>query len=130
MRWPVAQEHDLAYHASLTEQLLRAPGLGKWNSPRDQRLDLSLLKEVKQGDQILSKQIRFQPFECLDAVGNDAFPAGKKPAACDVQPEDSGPTKALTTTWPTGRQSLPASMRSRPSRGAQNRLSYEVPKTP
>ena len=97
-----------AYHASLTEQLLRAPCLGKWNSLRDQRLDLSLLKEVKQGDQILSKQIRFQPFECLDAVGNNAFPAGKKPTAGDVQPEDSGSTKALTTTWPTRRQSLPA----------------------
>lgn len=77
-------------------------------SLRDQRLDLSLLKEVKQGDQILSKQFRFQPFECLDAVGNDTFSARKKPTADDVQPEDSGSTKALTTTWTTRGQSLPA----------------------
>jgi len=60
-----------------------------------------LLKEVKQGDQILSKQGRPQPFERPDAVGDHPFPAWEKPAAGDVQPEDGGSTKALTTTWTT-----------------------------
>ena len=44
---------------------MRVSCLGK--SLRDERLDLLLLKEFKQGDQILSKQCRFQPFERLDA---------------------------------------------------------------
>ena len=94
-------EHDLACHASLPEQLLRMSCLGKRKSLRDERLDLFLLKEVKQGDQILSKELRFHPFERLDAVGDHPFPAWEKPAAGDVQPEDGGSTKALTTTWTT-----------------------------
>jgi hypothetical protein len=49
-RGPVAHEYDLAYHASPPEQLLRASCLGKRKSLRDERLDLLLLKEVKQGD--------------------------------------------------------------------------------
>ena len=78
---------------------MRLSCLGKRKSLRDERLDLSLLKEIKQGDQILSKEFRFQPFERLDAVGNYPFPTWEKPAAGDVQPEDGGSTKALTTTW-------------------------------
>jgi hypothetical protein len=74
---------------------------GKRKSLRDERLDLFLLKEVKEGDQILSKEFRFQPFERLDAVGDDPFPAWEKPAAGDIQPEEGGSTKALTTTWAT-----------------------------
>ncbi len=38
---------------------MRVSCLGKRKSPRDERLDLLLFKEVKQGDQILSKQFRF-----------------------------------------------------------------------
>ena len=72
--------------------------MGKRKSLRDERLDFLLLKEVKQGDQVLAKPFRFQPFERLDAVGNHPFPAREKPAAGDVQPEDGCPTKALTTT--------------------------------
>ena len=59
------------------------------------------LQEVEQGDQILSKQCRSQPFEPLDAVGDHPFPAREKPAASDVQPEDGDSTKAMTTTWTT-----------------------------
>src|SRR5205823_12138556 len=81
-------EHELACHASLPEQLVRVSCLGKRKSPRDDRLDLLLLKEVDQGDQILSKPYRFQPFEPLDAVGDHPSPAREKPAASDVQPED------------------------------------------
>jgi len=99
-RW-VAHEDDLAYHASLREQLLRVSCLDKRKSLRDERLDLLLSKEVEQGDQILSKQFRFQPFEGLDAVGDHPFSAWEKPAAGDVQPEDGGATKAITTTWTT-----------------------------
>jgi len=80
---------------------VRAPCLGNGKSLCDQRLDLLLLKKAKQGDQILSKEFRFQPFERLDAVGDHPFPAREKPAAGDVQPEESGSTKALTTTRAT-----------------------------
>ena len=57
---------------------------GQRKSLCDERLDRFLLKEVKQGDQILSKEFRFQPFERLDAVGDQPFPAWEKPAAGDV----------------------------------------------
>jgi hypothetical protein len=40
--FPVAHEHDLAYHASLREQLLRASCLDKRKPLRDERLDLLL----------------------------------------------------------------------------------------
>src|SRR5512147_1753288 len=93
------REHDLAGHASLPEQLLRVSCLGKRKSLRDERLDLFLLKEVKQGDHILSKEFRFQPFERLDAVGHHPFSAWEKPPGGDVQTKDRGSTKALTTTW-------------------------------
>jgi hypothetical protein len=99
--WPVAHEHDLACHASLPEQLVRVSCLGKGKSLRDERLDLLLLKEAEQGDQVLSKEFRVQPFERLDAIGDHPFPAWEKPAAGDVQAEDSGSTKALTTAWTT-----------------------------
>src|SRR5512135_1110789 len=82
----VAFEHDLAGHASLPQQLLRLSGLGQRKTPRDQRLDLFLLKQVKQSDQILSKQFRFLSFKPLDAVRDDAFAAREKPAAGDVHP--------------------------------------------
>lgn len=64
---------------------------------RDERLDLLLLKEAEQGDQILPKQSRLQPFERLDAVGDDPFPAGEKPAADDVQRVDGDSMQAITT---------------------------------
>lgn len=82
---------------------MRTSCFGKWDSLRDQRLDLALLQQVEQRDQILSKKIRSQSFECLDAIGNDAFPARKKPTARNVQPEEGGSTKALTAAWTAGR---------------------------
>src|SRR5678816_2684030 len=85
---PLPHEHDLARHASLPEQLVRLSCLGKRKSLRDEWLDLLLLKEVEQGDQILSKQCRPQPFEPLDAVGDHPFPAREKPAAGNIQPEN------------------------------------------
>jgi hypothetical protein len=91
-------EHDLARHVSLSEQLVRLSGLGKRKSLRDEWLDLLLLKEVEQGEQILSKQCRPQPFEPLDAVGDHPFPAPEKPAADNVQPENGDSMKAMTTT--------------------------------
>ena len=94
----VAHEHDLARYASLPEQLLRLSCLGKRESLRDEWLDLLLLKEVEQGDQILSKQCWPQPFERLDAVGDHPFPAREKPAASDIQPENGDSMKAITTT--------------------------------
>ena len=80
---------------------MRLSCLGKRISLRDEWLDLLLLKEVEQGDQILSKEFRFLPFERLDAVGDHPFPAREKPAASNLQPEDGGSAKELTTTWTT-----------------------------
>src|SRR2546425_12602233 len=91
-------EHDLACHASLPEQLVRVSCLGKRKSLRDERLDLLLLKEVEQGDQILSKQCRSQPFEPLDAVRDHPPPTREKPAAGNIQPENGDSMKAMTTT--------------------------------
>jgi hypothetical protein len=39
------------------------------------------LKQIEQSGQILSKQCRPQPFERLNAVGNQPFPPREKPAA-------------------------------------------------
>jgi len=77
---------------------VRTSGLGKGKSLRDQRLDPFLLKEVKEGDQILSKQCRSEPFEPLDAVGDQPFSAREKPAASDAQPVNGDSLKAMTTT--------------------------------
>ena len=72
--------------------------LRKRKSLRDERLDLLLLKEIEQGDQILSEHCRFQPFECLDAVRDHPFPAWKKPARGNVQNKDGDSMKTITTT--------------------------------
>ena len=80
---------------------MRVSRLGKRKSLRDERLDLSLLKEIKQGGQILSKEFRFQPFERLDAVGDHPFPAREQAAAGDIQRVDGDSMQAITTTWTT-----------------------------
>jgi hypothetical protein len=80
---------------------VRLSCLGKRKSPRNEWLDLLLLKEFEQGDQILSKQCRFQPLEPLDAVGDNAFPPRENPAAGNVQTENGDSTKPMTTTWTT-----------------------------
>ena len=77
---------------------MRVSRLGKRKSLRDEWLDLLLLKEVKQGDQILSKQCRSQPFEPLDAVWDHPLAAREKPASDNVQPEDGDPMIAMTPT--------------------------------
>ena len=100
-RRPAAHEHELSCHPSLSKQLVRMSCLGKRQSLRDQRPDFVLSKEIEQRDQILSKQCRSQPLEPLDAVEDHPFPAREKPAASDVQPEDTECTKAMTTTWTT-----------------------------
>jgi hypothetical protein len=70
--------------------------LGKRKSLRDDRLDLLLFQQVKQGDQILSKQCRSQPLKPLDAIGDHPFLAREKPAAGDVQGVDGNSMKAIT----------------------------------
>src|ERR1041384_2079986 len=97
----VEHEHNFACHASYLEHFMRKSCLGERKPSRDKRLDLLLLKKVKQGDQILSKPFRFQPFECLEAIRNHAFPPREKPASGDAQREDGASTKTLTTTWAT-----------------------------
>ena len=80
---------------------MRKLSFGKWKSLRDERLDLFLLKQFQQCNQILSKQCRLQPFERLDTVRNHPLPAGHEPVASNVQSEDSGLTKAMTTARPS-----------------------------
>jgi hypothetical protein len=93
-----SNEHDFAGHASFAQQLVRASCFRKWKSLCDERFDLLLAQEVEQGDQVLTKQSRLQPFERLDAVRHHPFPAGEKPAAGDVQREDGDGTKTMTAT--------------------------------
>ena len=95
---PVADENDLPCHTAFAEHLVRISCLGKWKSMRYERLDLLLLKEVKQSHQILAKQGWTKPFEPLDAVGHYPSPAWEKPAASNVQPEDADFTEAMATT--------------------------------
>ena len=76
-RSSVVHEHDLTYHASLSQLLVRLSRLGKRKCPRDQGLDLLLLEEIEQRNQVLPKPCRFQPLEPLDAVGYHSFAARK-----------------------------------------------------
>src|SRR5262245_64908722 len=99
-----ADEHDLARHASRAEQLVCVSGLDQGESPRDERLDLLLLKQGEERDQIRAKPGRSDPFEPLDAVGDHAFAAREQPAAGDVHPEDRDATKAMTAPRTTRRQ--------------------------
>ena len=91
-------EHDLTRHASLPEHLVRLSCFGKRKSLRNEWLDLLLLKEIEQGDQILSEPCRSQPFEPLDAVRDHPFPAREKSAADNIQRENGDSMKAMTTT--------------------------------
>src|SRR5512133_3001453 len=97
----VGSEHDLAYHAALSEQVVGLSCLKKRESLRNKRLDLSLLKKVKKCDQILSEPCPFQPLKCLDAVGDHPPAARQKPAPSDVQPENCDCTITMTTTTTT-----------------------------
>src|SRR6185369_5911370 len=56
---------------------------------------------------VLAKQLRPQPLERLDAVGDHAFPAREQPAGGDAQAEDGRSTEALTTARTARRQSVP-----------------------
>src|SRR5438874_9470799 len=96
MKCPVGQEHDLPYHASPTQELLRESCVGQRKSMRNQGPDLLLFEQVKQGDQVLSEPPGFQSFEGLYAVGNYPFPSWEKPAASDVQTENCDCTITMT----------------------------------
>ena len=50
----------------------------------NERHDLFLFKKIKQDYQILSKEFRFESFECLDAVRDQSFPTGQKPASDNI----------------------------------------------
>src|SRR5262249_4429656 len=97
-------ENDLARHGPGSEQLLRASRLHKGNSLRNERPDLLLFEQVEQDLQIVPKQRRLQAFEPLDAVGHHPLSARKKPASCDVQPEDGDSTNTMTTARTTRSQ--------------------------
>ncbi len=87
---------------------MRVSGLGQRQALRDERRNLVLVQEVKQGEHILAKPGRSPPFEPLDAVGEHPFSAREQPAASDVHSEDRESPKAMPTPWTTGRQSSPA----------------------
>ena len=86
---------------------MRVLCLDKRHALRDERRDLLLVQEVKQGEHILAKPGRVHPLQPLDAVGDHPFPAREQPAACDVHPEDRESTKALPTPCTTGRHTPP-----------------------
>src|SRR6266702_6850572 len=67
-------EDDLACHASVRERLLRASCVGQRKSLRDERLDLLLLKKIKQGDQILSNNAGFSRLSVQ--AGEERLPTG------------------------------------------------------
>src|SRR5262249_17400437 len=98
-------EHELAHYPSLSKQHVRMSCLGQWKSLRNHRLDLPLLKQTKQGRQILSKQFGSETLEPLDAVGDYPFPAREKPAAGNVQGEDGNPMEAIAPTGAPSSQS-------------------------
>ena len=85
MRGTATCKDDLARHASLPEQLVRAACLGEGEPLRDERLDLLLLEQVEQRGQVLPEQRGLQPLEPLDAVGDDALAAREKPAGNIVE---------------------------------------------
>ena len=102
----VTHKHNLSYHSSLPEQFLRTSCLRQRESLCDDWLDFMPLQEVQQGNQILSKQSRFQPFERLDAVRDDPFPAREKPATGNVQQVDGNSMKSITTACAGRTESL------------------------
>src|SRR5215831_19170093 len=111
---PVRDENELADHACLPEQFLGLSCLGKGKAPRDNWLDLLLLKKVEKSDQIPSEELGLQAFEPLDAVGNHSPPARKKPASGDVQHEDGDGPETVATTGATRGQPPPAQRASEP----------------
>lgn len=78
-----------------------APRLNEGKSVSNERLDLFLSKEIKQCNQILSKERRLEPLEPLNAVGENAFPPREKPSAGDVPSEDRDLTKSMAATFTT-----------------------------
>jgi hypothetical protein len=65
----------------------------------NERLDLFLLKEVKQGYQVLPKELWSQPLEPLDRVWDHPLAPWQKAACCAVEPENADSAKAMTTAW-------------------------------
>src|SRR5690242_1875542 len=103
-RSSIADEHDLAGHAALSEELLRFPRRRQRQPSRDQGLDLALAQEFEQGDQVLSEQSRSHALQPLDAVGNHTPPTRKQPASRDVQAEDRDAAKPVTSAGTTRSQ--------------------------
>ena len=87
---------------------MRSSCLGERKSLRDEGFDLLLPQELEEGGQILPELRWPQPLEPLNAVGDHPFPAGKEPAAGDVEPEDGDSMQAIATTRTTRSQSPPA----------------------
>src|SRR5262245_4945181 len=82
-----AEEHDLARHASLSEQLVRAACLRERQPLRDERLDRATPEQLEQCPQILVEPFRLHPLEPLDAVEGHAPPSRQQPATGDAQEE-------------------------------------------
>ena len=94
----VGHEHDFAGHASCAKQFVRLSCLAKWKSVGDERRDLMPLKQMEQGNQILSKHRRPQSFQPLNAVGDHPFSAREQPSSGNVEREDGDRPKTVTTT--------------------------------
>ena len=90
-------QYDLADYAAVDEQLLRCSGFLQGKSLRNDRFHLSLLKQVHEREQVLSKQFRTEPFEPLNTVGDDAFASRKQPPTRYVQAKDGDAMQTIAT---------------------------------
>ena len=131
----LAHEHDFAGDASLAEQFVGVPCLGKRKSLRDERRDLVLVQKIEESDQVLSKHRRSQPHEGLDAIENHPFSAWEQPAGSDVHREDGERAVAMPATGTARRQS-PSAQRAgqtighdRPARTERLTLAPDVSAT-
>lgn len=88
-------QHDLPCNAALPEQLVGVAGVCQRESLSDERLELLLLKEIKERGQILAEPGWPHALEPLNAVWDQPFTAGKQPAFDNVSAKVGGQTKAM-----------------------------------
>ena len=71
----IADQHELALDASLTEQFLGATSLGQWHPHGHHRLDFAVAKQLQQGAEIFAEPGGPPPLQILYAVGEYASSA-------------------------------------------------------
>jgi hypothetical protein len=84
LRFTAGHEHDFAYHASFSQQLVRVPCIRERKALCDHWLDPSFFEETEQGGHIFPEKSGFQPFKRLNTVGDDPFVPWGQPGAKDI----------------------------------------------